>query len=157
MPALHFTTDIDGPGETVFALIADLTRYDRWLPRSRAFGAVTQVSHTPVGLGTTYVNTGPSGAMHGSVTDYQPPARIAFQQSMPVKLLLFAGTLEMHIRYTLEPVGQATRVSRDVTFHLPGVLKVAQPIVAATVRRESERLLQVMKRYVETRPEGDEQ
>ncbi len=157
MPALHFTAHIDGPGETIFALIADLTRYDRWLPRSRAFGAVTQVSHTPVGPGTTYVDIGPSGAMHGSVTDYEPPARIAFQQSMPVKVLLFAGTLDLHIRYTLEPIGQATQVSRDVTFQLPGALKAAQPIIVATVRRESERLLQVMKRYVETRPEDGDQ
>jgi len=156
MPALHFTAHIDGPCETIFALIADLTGYDRWLPRSRAFGAVTQVSPTPVGLGTTYVDTGPSGAMRGSVTDYEPPARIAFQQSMPVKLLLLSGTLDLHIRYTLEPDEQSTQVSRDVTFHLPGVLKVAQPIIVATVRRESERLLQVMKHYVETRAEdGD--
>ncbi len=147
MPALHFTAHIDGSSQTIFALIADLTRYDRWLPRSRAFGTVTQVSSMPVGLGTTYVDTGPSGAMHGSVTEYHPPTRIAFRQSMPVKLLLFAGTLEMHIRYTLEPVGQATRVNRDVIFQLPGILKVAQLIIVATIRRESERLLQVMKRW----------
>jgi hypothetical protein len=52
MPASHFTVHIGGPSEIVFALIADLTQYDRWLPRSKAFG-----------LGTTYVDTGPSGAM----------------------------------------------------------------------------------------------
>jgi hypothetical protein len=28
---------------------------------------------------------------------------------MPVKLLVFAGTLELNISYTLESVGQATR------------------------------------------------
>jgi uncharacterized protein YndB with AHSA1/START domain len=154
---LHFTTHIDGPNETVFALIADLAQYDRWLPRSRAFGAVTLVSHEPVGIGTTYVDTGPSGAMHGSITDYQPPSRIAFRQSMPIKLLLFAGILDIHTRYTLEPAGHGTRVDRDVTFDLRGVLKAAQPIIVATIRRESERLLQVMKRYVETRPEVDDQ
>ena len=95
--------------------------------------------------------------MQGSITEYHPPARIAFRQSMPVKLLVFAGSLELNIRYTLEPVGQATRVSRDVTFQLPGVLKIAQPIIVSTVRRESERLLQVMKRTVETRPDDDNQ
>src|SRR2546422_2001337 len=116
MPASHFTVDIDSPSETVFALIADLAHYDRWLPRSRAFGSVAQVSHTPVGIGTTYVDTGSNGAMHGSITVYQPPTHIAFRQSMPVKLLLLAGMLEMDIRYTLEAVGNATRVERDVTF-----------------------------------------
>ncbi len=157
MPALHFTADIEGPSETIFALIANLIQYDQWLPRSRAFGAVTQVSPTPVGLGATYVDTGPSGAMHGSITDYQPSSRIAFRQSMPVKLLLFTGTLEMDIRYTLERVGQATRVSREVSFQLPGVLKAAQPIVVATVRRESERLLLLMKHYVEGRAKVNDQ
>jgi hypothetical protein len=49
MQALHFTADIESLNETVFALIADLTQYDRWLTRSRAFGAVMQVAHTPVG------------------------------------------------------------------------------------------------------------
>ena len=78
MPTLRFTAHIEGPRETVFGLIADITQYDRWLPRSRAFGAVTQVSQTPVGLGTTYIDNGPSGAMQGSITDYDPPARIAF-------------------------------------------------------------------------------
>ena len=150
MPTLHFTSNIEGPCEAVFELIVDLTHYDRWLPQSKAFGAVMQVSPTPVGPGTTYVDKGPSGTMQGSITEYQPTARIAFQQSMPVKLLMFAGTLDLHIRYTLEPVGQATRVNRDVTFQLPGVLKAAQPIIASTIRRESKRLLQAMKRAVET-------
>jgi hypothetical protein len=76
---------------------------------------------------------------------------------MLVKLLVFAGSLELHIRYTLEPVGQATRVSRDVSFQLPGMLKVAQLIIVSTVCRESERRRQVMKRTVETRPEDDNQ
>ncbi len=156
MPALHFTTHIDGPSETVFALIADLAHYGRWLPRSRAFGTVTQVSQESVGIGTTYLDTGPNGVMHGSITDYHPPTHIAFRQSMPIKALLFAGILDMHIPYALEPVGHATRVKREVTFTLPDVLKAGQPIVVATVRRKSERLLQVMKRSVETRPKDDD-
>ncbi len=149
MPTLHFSANIEGPCETVFGLIADITRYDRWLPRSSAFGAITQVSPMPVGLGTSYIDQGPSGTMKGTITEYQPPTHITFQQSMPLKLPLISGTLELHIRYTLESVGQGTRVNRDVTFHLPGVLKVAQPVVVSTVRRESGRLLQIMKRTVE--------
>ena len=29
MPTLHFTSHIEGPCETVFGLIADITHYDR--------------------------------------------------------------------------------------------------------------------------------
>jgi Polyketide cyclase / dehydrase and lipid transport len=149
MPTLHFAANIEGPCKTVFGLIADITQYDHWLLRSSAFGAVTQVSPTPVGLGTTYIDQGQSGTMKGSITEYQPPTHITFQQSMPVKLLVISGTLELHIRYSLESAGHVTRVNRDVTFHLPGMLKVAQPIIVSTVRRESKRLLQIMKRTIE--------
>ena len=150
MPTLHFTTNIEGPCETIFGLIADITQYDRWLPRSSAFGAVTQVSPTPIGPGTTYIDQGPSGTMKGSIIEYQPPTRITFQQTMPVKLLVILGILELHIQYTLVPVEQTTLVNRDVTFHLPAMLFVAQPVISSTVRRESERLLQIMKRTIET-------
>jgi uncharacterized protein YndB with AHSA1/START domain len=141
MSTLHFTTHINGRSETVFALIADLPNYDQWLPRSRAFGSVAQITPVPVGLGTTYIDSGSSGTMRGSVIDYQPPACIAFEQSMPVKLLLFAATLTLTIRYTLESSGQATHVDQEVSFQPRGVIKVAQPIIMATIRRESGRIL----------------
>ena len=149
MPTLHFTAYIDGSRETIFALIADLAHYDRWLPNSRVFGAVAQVSPVPTDVGTTYVD----GTMHGSITEYNPPEGITFQQSMPVKVLQLTGMVEISVCYTLEAVetaGQATHVKRDVTFNLHGILKVAQPIFAATIRRESGRLLEVMKGYVES-------
>ena len=146
MPTLHFTATINGSSETIFALIADLAHYERWLPGSRAFGGMTVVPQTPVGVGTTYID----GTMHGSITEYEPPERIIFQQSMPIKMLLLTGKLDVCVCYTLETVGQATHVKRDVTFDLRGILKTAQPLVASTIRRESGRLLQAMKRYVES-------
>jgi len=38
---------------------------------------------------------------------------------------------------------------REVTFHLHGILGAAQPLVVSTIRRESGRMLEMMKRYVE--------
>ncbi|HET8845983.1 MAG TPA: SRPBCC family protein [Ktedonobacteraceae bacterium] len=154
MPDLHFSIGIHGSAETIFALIAAIDQYDRWLPGSAAFGSVSQVSPIPIGLGTKYTDTGSSGTMHGSITAYQPPMHITFQQSMPVKLLIIAGTLTLQIRYILEPLEQETRVDREVSFHLENKLKVAQPFVVATVRRESKRILQVLKQYVESQPEN---
>ena len=149
MPVLHFTVHINSPREAIFALIADLAHYDRWLPGSKVFGGMTQVSPTPTDLGTTYAD----GTMRGSITEYNPPERITFQQSMPVKVLMFTGVMEISACYTLEATGageQTTHVKRDVTFDVHGPLKVVRPIVAATIRRESGRLLEIMKRYVES-------
>lgn len=154
MLASHCTISINGPRETIFALIADLAHYNRWLPRSRAFRGVTEVSPPPTGVGTTYAD----GPMRGSITDYDPPERITFQQSLSVRVLLLTGRLDVYGRYTLEavgPGGQMTQVQRDVTFNLHGILRilqVAQPIVARTMRRECRRVLQMMKRYIEDGP-----
>lgn len=85
-------------------------------------------------------------------TEFNPPERIAFEQSMPVKALLLTGKLGFRVRYTLEATGsdgQSTHVIRDVTFNLHGFLKAARPLIAGTIRRESGRLLEMMKRYVE--------
>src|SRR5258708_37035551 len=106
MPNLHFTILIEGSAETVFALIADLAHYDRWLPGSKAFGTITQISPLPVGLGTTYIDAGPAGTRHGEVTEYDPPTRISFHQPMQVKQRLLTGTIDIHLRHTLEPVEQ---------------------------------------------------
>src|SRR5260370_7281701 len=127
MPDLHFTILIEGSAETVFALIADLAHYDRWLPGSKAFGTITQISPLPVGLGTTYIDAGPAGTRHGEVTEYDPPTRISFHQPMQVKQRLLTGTIDIHLRHTLEPVEQMTRLNRDLTLHIHGLLKVPHP------------------------------
>jgi uncharacterized protein YndB with AHSA1/START domain len=145
---LRFTVDINGSRETIFELIADLAHYERWLPGSRTFGGMRQVSLAPPGVGTTYAD----GPMRGSITEFNPPERITFEQSMPVKVLLLTGKLDVRVSYTLEATGsskQATRVIREVTFNQHGILKLARPLVAGTVRGESRRLLEKMKRYVE--------
>jgi hypothetical protein len=52
---MDFTIDTARPAEQVFALIADLPNYHRWLPPSDLYGKTTQVSDTPVTLGTSYI------------------------------------------------------------------------------------------------------
>jgi uncharacterized protein YndB with AHSA1/START domain len=149
MPELHFTTLIGGSGDTVFALLADLAQYDRWLPGSKSFGAITQITPLPVGLGTTYIDAGPSGTRHGEVTEYDPPTRISFHQPMHVKQRGLSGTIDIHLRHTLEPLEQVTRLNRDLTLHLHGLVRVVQPFVVAAFRQENERILLALKRYVE--------
>ena len=145
MPELHFTTLIEGSADTIFALLADFEHYDRWLPRSKGFGTITQIAPLPVGLGTTYIDAGPLGTRHGKVTAYDPPMRLSFHQ--PQRGL--SGTIDIHVRLTLEPVEQMTRLNRDLTLHIQGLLEVAQPFVIAVFRQENERILRALKRYVE--------
>jgi uncharacterized protein YndB with AHSA1/START domain len=124
MPALHFTILIHGSPETIFALLADLAHYDRWLPGSASFGGITEIAPLPVGLGTTYIDAGPAGMRHGTITEFEPPRHLSFHQPMQVVL---RGTIDIYVRQTLEPEGQMTRLHRDLTLAIHGILKAVQP------------------------------
>jgi uncharacterized protein YndB with AHSA1/START domain len=141
---LDFTIDIASPVEQVFALIADLPNYHRWLPSSGLYGATTQVSDTPVRLGSTYVD-GKQATLHGLVTEFRPPLALAFHQE--ARLLLSRLTID--IRYRLEPIGAQTRVYRTTTPRLSGALALLQPIIVRPIRRENLRTLAMMKQYLE--------
>jgi uncharacterized protein YndB with AHSA1/START domain len=149
MPDLHFTILINGSAETIFALLADLEHYDRWLPGSKAFGGITDITPLPIALGTTYIDAGPSGIRHGKVIEYNPPKRISFHQPMQIRQGPLRGTIDIHLYQTLEQVEQTTRVNRDLKLDIQGLLKVVQPLVISSFRKENERMLQILKQYVE--------
>ena len=95
------------------------------------------------------MDAGPAGIRPGEVTEYDPPTRISFHQPMQVKQGFVTGTIDIHLRHTLETLGQKTRLNRDLTLGIQGLLKVAQPLVIAEFRQENERMLQALKQYVE--------
>ena len=150
----RFTARIEGSPETIFNLIADMPNYGRWLPGSEAFGGTTEVSPYPVRLGTTYLDAGPAGRRPGSVTGLDPPKYIAFHHTMLLKQGPLTANIDVHIRYTFEPVERATCVIRDLelTIQIPGPLKLAEPLVVYVFRKENVRILAEMKRYVEAQP-----
>jgi hypothetical protein len=146
-----FTARIEGSPEIIFELIADMPNYGRWLPGSDAFGGTTKVSPYPVGLGTTYLDAGPAGERPGVVTAYDPPTLVAFHHTMLVKKGPLTANVDVSIRYTLEPAGSATNVIRalELTIEIPGLLKIAKPLVERAFRQENVRILAELKRYVE--------
>ena len=147
---MDFTSDIARPVERVFALIADLPNYHRWLPPSGLYGATTQVSDTPVTLGTTYVD-GKQAPLHGRVTEFRPPFALAFHQE--AQLLL--SRLSIDIRYRLEPLGEHTRVYRTTTPRLSGALALLRPMIMRPIRNENRRTLAMMKQYLEHEGQED--
>jgi uncharacterized protein YndB with AHSA1/START domain len=149
-----FTAQIEGPPETIFALIADMPNYSRWLPGSEAFGATTQVFPYPVRLGTTYLDSGPAGHRPGSVTEYTPPRHIAFHHTMLLKKGPLSADIDVHVRYTFERGEGVTTVIRalDLTILMPGLQRLAEPMVLSAFRKENLRILAELKRYVEASP-----
>jgi uncharacterized protein YndB with AHSA1/START domain len=150
----RFTARIKASPETIFDLLADMPNYGRWLPGSQAFGATTQVSPYPVQLGTTYLDAGPAGQRPGSVTGYDRPKYIAFHQTMLLKQGPLTANVDVHIRCAFDPVDGGTDIVRDLdlTIQIPGLLRVAEPLVAWAIRSENARVLSELKRYVEAQP-----
>jgi hypothetical protein len=150
----HFTTRIEGFPETIFGLIAEMPNYGRWLPGSEAFGETTEVSPYPVRLGTTYLDAGPAGQRPGSVTGYDPPKYIAFHHTMLLKQGPLTANIDVHYHYAFEPVEGATCVIRDLdlTIRIPGLMKLAEPLVVSALRKENVRIFAELIRYVEAQP-----
>jgi uncharacterized protein YndB with AHSA1/START domain len=142
--------DIGCPAETIFDLITDFKGQDRWLTTSSAFRGTTAISSDPVVLGTTYTEPGPFGVRHGTVTEFERPARITFHQPMTMRLQ--AGTVDITLRYTLTPAGGSTHVTRVVTIDIPWSLKVFQPVIIRAFRVESGRTLLALKAYADNLP-----
>lgn len=147
----RFTARIEGPPETIFELVADMPNYGRWLPGSDAFGGTTEVTPYPVCLGTTYLDAGPAGQRPGSVTEYDPPKHIGFHHTMLLKRGPLNADMNVHIRYTFEPIERGTLVIRelDLTIQMTGIMKLATPLVLYAFRKENVRILSELKRYVE--------
>ena len=151
MATLRFSTQIAGTAESVFAAIVDLTGYADWLPASDSFSGIRDVAPIPVGMGTTYVDEGPSGTRHGTIVEFAPPAKVTFHQPMRLKQL--GGAIDITVCCTLEPTQGATRVTRLLTVRPRGFLILLQPLILSTMRRENERVLAALKQHVEARSE----
>jgi uncharacterized protein YndB with AHSA1/START domain len=151
MTRLHFEASIQRSPETVFQLLADLPGYRSWLSPSELYSETTTISKHPIKVGTTYSDKGPSSEMRGEVTELEPCSRLAFRQSSHFTQFWPGGELELHIRYRLYPTGDGTQVIRDVELHPQGKLKAMQPMLIQAISKESDRILQRMKWYLEAR------
>src|SRR6516164_8300833 len=81
---LRFTSQIAGPPEAIFDLVADLPNYGRWLPGSSSFARTVEVTPYPVRVGTTYLETG-AIEKPGKVTEFDRPRHIGFQHTVQIR------------------------------------------------------------------------
>ena len=146
---LRFTSQIAGPPEVVFDLVADMPNYGKWLPDSSSFGGTVDVTPYPVRLGTTYLDAGPI-QKPGKVTEFDRPRRIAFRHTVMIRRPITTD-VDARVRYTFEPSQGGTAVLRelDLTIDLRGPLKLLRPVLLWGFRKENVRTLACLKRHVE--------
>ena len=154
MIALHWETEIRAGAERVFALLAGLRDYDRWLPSSSAFRGTSSISAGPIGVGTTYVEPGPLGIRHGRVTEFVPPKRLAFEQPMTLRPNAM-GLIDIRLLMNLTPGADGVRVRRELQLDPQGPVKLIMPLVLRAFRAENERMMRVLKDYAERAQDAD--
>jgi uncharacterized protein YndB with AHSA1/START domain len=145
---LEFETDIAAGAERVFDLLADLRGYDRWLSRSQAFRGTTEISDGPIGVGTTYVEPGPTGVRRGRITECDRPTRLAFEQPMTLKPR-GAGRIDIHVAFVLTPAGESVHLRRTIDLAFSGPARWAQALIKRSFVRENDRVLLALKTYAE--------
>jgi uncharacterized protein YndB with AHSA1/START domain len=151
MVTLKFETDIAASAERVFALLADLRGYDRWLPGSQAFHGTVAISGGPISVGTTYVEPGPLGTRHGLVTEMDRPTRLAFEQPMTLKPR-FTGVIGIKLVHRLTPNGASVHLSRELELTPRGPIRLVMPFVKRMFRAENDRMMRTLKAYAEANP-----
>ena len=148
MIELRFERLIGANAETVFALLADLRDYDRWLPRSQSFHGTSRISDGPLGVGTTYIEDSPFGVRHGIVTGFVPPTRLDFEQPMQLKPA-FLGEIGIKLFHVLAPQKQGVHLLRRLELSPKGFVTPLVPLIAQAFRMENERMMAALKTFAE--------
>ena len=141
-------TTIDQPISDVFTRLADLDGYRTWMRRTGLFRRSGQTSDGPVGPGTTYFDATRMGTFRGEVTDYEPPARISFRETLRG---LGSDLMEARPAYVLTADGDGTIVHHVAEGELFGVMRLMNPLASLLVTGERARTVDALRRSLESR------
>jgi uncharacterized protein YndB with AHSA1/START domain len=134
---------IDRSPKEVFAFVSDQTNAPRW---QRGLAVVRRTTDGPIGIGTrhTFERTLMGRKMDGSneYTRYEPNALVAFAWS---------GPMPGQASYIVEPAGMdRTRLVSRLEMQAHGLLRLAEPLLAAGLRRDVEANLDTLKHLLES-------
>jgi uncharacterized protein YndB with AHSA1/START domain len=135
------------PADEVFDRLADLPGYGRWMHRTGLFRGCRVTSELPVRAGTTYVDSTWMGAFQGEVTEFEPPTRLGFTETMR----WFGSPLsQARPEYVLEGDHDATTVHHVAVGELYGWMRVMRPAASWLANRERSRTLDSLRRSFES-------
>jgi len=140
-------TTIDRPIVDVFERLADLDGYGTWMHRTGLFRRSGQSSDGRRGPGTAYFDATRMGTFRGQITDYQPPFRIGFRETLR---LLGSDLMEARPNYLLEADRDMTVVHHIAEGELFGLMRLMKPIAALLARSERTRTVNSLRRSLES-------
>lgn len=138
---------VRAPISEVFERLANVSDYGRWMHRTGLFRRCGLTSEGPVRQGTSYVDATWMGAFQGEVTEFAPPSRIAFRET----LHWFGSPMtQARPEYFLEEEGDATVIHHVAVGELYGWMRFMRPGAALMANLERTRTLRSLKRSFES-------
>ena len=140
-------TVVRRPIGVVFEQLAGLPDYGQWMHRTGLFRRCGRVSEGPVRTGTTYFDATRRGTFQGEVTEFAPPSRLAFRET-----LRWFGSPVTQARpeYTLEEDGETTVIHHVAVGELFGWMRFMKPAAGLMARVERTRTLSSLRRALES-------
>ena len=140
-------TTINRPIEEVFARLADLPGYRAWMHRTGLFRRCDQTSDGPLGKGTAYFDATRMGTFRGEVTDFEPPSRIGFRETLR---WFGSDVMEARPEYFLEADQERTIVHHVAEGELFGWMRLMKPVAALMANSERARTVASLRRSLES-------
>ena len=140
-------TTIDRSIGDVFARLADLPGYRTWMHRTGLFRRCGQTSDPPLGKGTAYFDASRMGTFRGEVTDFTPPSRIAFRETLR---WFGSDVMEARPEYFLEAQQERTIVHHVAEGELFGWMRLMKPVAGLLAKSERSRTVESLRRSLES-------
>ena len=133
---------IERPVEEVFAYIGDQTNAPAW---QSGLVEVRRTTEGPIGVGTKHTLArmfmGKRMEADNEYVAYEPNRRIAFKVT--------SGPMRAEASYLFEAVPEGTKVTSTIEMVTSGFLSLAEPLIAASLRREVKAAIPVLKDLLE--------
>ncbi len=138
----HGSTTIERPAADVFAYLADARNEPRWLPGAER---VDKVTPDEVGAGTRFEGTyARAGTVSLELVEFAPPRRLTFRARS--RIVEFDDAVEL-----TEKDGR-THLRARMTARPRGIMRLAEPLMARTMRSQFEANWAHLKTALESRP-----
>jgi len=122
---------INRPIEGVFAFVGDLQNGPQWQP---GLLEVQRTTKGPLGIGTKFTSVrkfmGRKMEASSEFVAYEPSSKVAFESA--------SGPVPFETSYLFESTADGTRLTATVELQPKGFLRLAEPLMARSLRREME-------------------
>jgi uncharacterized membrane protein len=136
--------DVDRPAAEVFAFVSDHLNAPLW---QRGLHEVRRTTVDPIGVGSEHVFVrrfaGRRIESRNRFVEFEPDRYVAFE--------IPDGKVTGRASYLVEPIGHdRCQVTSTMQFSVDGWMRIAEPLLARILERDSRRDEQTLKRHLES-------